>query len=73
MHAAIALTYLVAARIEPRPWLCPPPPPRRRRRCARAALGSLLVAIGRALQREPERQAAADGADLFDPVAPREL
>jgi hypothetical protein len=77
MHDAITLTCLVAARIEPRPWLRLLPP---RRRQARARLGSLLVAIGWALQPEPDvdRRAlverhAATGRDLLDPAARCEL
>jgi hypothetical protein len=74
MHEPIVLTCLVAARIEPRPWLRPlPPPPRRRRRRARAALGSLLVAIGGILRREPEPDVGRRGPNLLDPAAPREL
>ena len=74
MHEAIALTYLVAARIEPRPGTRHLPPPRRRWRRARAAFGALLVAIRRAPQSEPkpelrwrdlgERPATANGVDL---------
>jgi hypothetical protein len=72
MHDPIVLTCLVAARIEQRRWLRPLPPPPRRRR-ARAALGSLLVAIGGALRRKPEPDVGRRGPDLLDPAAPREL
>ena len=51
MHEAIALTYLVAARIEPGPAAtCR----RHAAAGARARLGALLVAIRRAPQPEPE-------------------
>jgi hypothetical protein len=69
MYTAIVLTYLVAARVEPLPWLRPPP----RRSRARAALGSLLVAIDRALRREQARRAAPEDSELVDPAASREL
>jgi hypothetical protein len=70
----IALTCLVAARIEPQSWLRPLPPPlRRRRRRGRAALGSLLIAVGGALRREPGPAVRRRGPDLPDSAAPREL
>ncbi|HSA79818.1 MAG TPA: hypothetical protein VLE23_03285 [Geminicoccaceae bacterium] len=58
MHNAIVLTHLVAARIEPQPWLRPPRRPHRRRQ-RRSALGRLLVAAGDALQRTGHRLCGA--------------
>lgn len=51
MHHVMALTYLYAAGIEPRPWLTPPPPRRPRRRRTQVLFGRLLVGAGAGLQR----------------------
>jgi hypothetical protein len=71
MHAAIALTYLVAARIEPNPSLRSPLRPRRRRRRTRAALGRLLLAAGGVLQQAGHRlSGAAPPGTAIVPTAP---
>lgn len=67
MYDMITLTYLYAAGIEPRPWLCPPQRGRRRRRPARAALGRLLLATSKILERAGAGLSSANPA-----VAPTE-
>jgi hypothetical protein len=68
MHDMITLTYLYAAGIEPRPWLHPPQRGRRRRP-TRAALGRLLLATGRILERAGARLSSANPA--MAPMEPR--
>lgn len=71
MHDAIAMAYLVAARIEPQPSLRPPTRPRCRRRRVRGTLGRLLSAAGGALQRAGHRlSGAAPPGTVIVPPAP---
>jgi hypothetical protein len=55
MYSALALTYLFAAGIEPRPRSLMLPPGRRRRHRTRATLVWLLLVAGDGLQRAGHR------------------